>query len=154
MSQASRHPRKTTQTIASYPPLVSASGTVNTAAVRREVRYLTRGPNPAWRWPAAAALTDTFQKVRLQRQWALKALTERAGDEARAAADRAAIETEALATAQRHRFDVTILNFHLTRHSVGSLADTNVAPHLRKVFRRAVEIACERAGASHLQAAE
>ncbi len=145
MSIASRKPRDPARSsAASHPALVcAATGRIDVAAVRREVRSLTRCALP-FRWPAAQALADTFQKVRLQRRWALATIRERADDAARADAARAALEVDAEEAAQRHGDNVSALSFQLARYQFGSLADTDRAPHQRRVYRRAIEIACAR----------
>ena len=107
-----------------------------------------------FRWPAAQALADTFQKVRLQRQWALARIAERAEDAARADAERAALEADAEAAARRHGFNVSALSFQFSRYRFGTLADTDDAPRQRRIYRRAIEIACARASEPDLEAAE
>ena len=156
MSVASRTPRDPALTsAASHPALVcDRTGRIDIAAIRRDVRTRTRSDSCIFRWPAAHALADTFQKVRLQREWALAGIKERTEDAARADAERAALEAEAEAAARRHGFNVGALSFQLSRYRFGSLADTGDAPHLRRVYRRAVEIACARAGRPDLEAAE
>lgn len=153
MSIASRKPRDPARSsTASHPPLVcDQTGQVDFVAVRREVR--TRCRSPVFRWPATEALADTFQKVRLQRGWALTRIRERADDAARMEAARAALEAEADAAARRHGDNVSALSFQFARYRFGSLADTDRAPHQRRVYRRAIEIACARVGES-LAAAE
>lgn len=152
MSLASRLPRPVSAGAASYPALIIASGAVDIAKVRREVRSRTRCASP-FRWPAAAALADTFQKVRLQRAWAAKVAAEDAAIAERLAVEAAEIDAEAQAAIARHG-SVGSLVYHLGRYEHGSLSLNHEAPHYRRVFRRAVEIACERAAASHLVAAE
>ena len=156
MSIASRQPRDTARSsAASHPVMVCGeTGQIDVAAIRREVRARTRCAAPIFRWPAAPALADTFQKVRLQRQWALARIEERAEDAARAEVERAALEADADAAARRHGFNVSALSFQFSRYQFGSLADTDDAPHLRRVYRRAVEIACARASEPDLEAAE
>ena len=155
MSIASRQPRDPARSsVASHPMLVcDESGRVDLAAVRREVRSRTRCA-PPFCWPAAQALADTFQKVRLQRRWALARIKERAEDAARADAERAALETEAELATRRHGDSVSALAFQLSRYQFGTLADTEPAPRQRRVYRRAIEIACARAAGTSLQAAE
>lgn len=156
MSIASRQPRDPANTsAASHPVLVcDQTGRIDLAAVRREVRSRTRCPSAIFRWPAAAALADTFQKARLQRRWALARIAERAEDAARAQAERAALEQQAEAAAQRHGHSVSALSFQYTRYQFGSLADTDGAPQQRRIYRRAIEIACARASEPSLAAAE
>ena len=155
MSIASRNPRDPARSnTASHPVLVCGkTGRIDVAAIRREVRARTRCAS-IFRWPAAQALADTFQKVRLQRRWALAGIEERAEDAARADAERAALEAEADAAARRHDFDVSALSFQFSRYQFGSLADTDDASRQRRVYRRAIEIACARASEGDLEAAE
>lgn len=153
MSVASRQPRDPAS-MASHPVLVCGrTGRADLAVIRQEVRSRTRCALP-FRWPAAQALADTFQKVRLQRRWALAKIAERAEDAARAEAERAALETEADGAARQHGDNVSALSFQLSRYRFGTLADTARAPHLRRVYRRAIEIACARASEPGLQAVE
>ena len=156
MSIASRKPRDPARSsVASHPVLVcDMTGRIDLAAVRREVRSRTRCAALVFRWPAALALADTFQKVRLQRRWALARIKERAEDAARAQAERAALDTEAEEAARRHRHNVSALSFQLARYQFGTLADTARAPHQRRVYRRAIEIACAHASEPSLAAAE
>jgi hypothetical protein len=155
MSIASRQPRDPARcSVASHPILVcDTSGRVDRAAVRREVRSRTRCALP-FRWPVAQALADTFQKVRLQRRWALARIKERVEDTARANAERAALDTEAEEAARRHGDNVSALAFQLSRYQFGTLADTEPAPRQRRIYRRAIEIVCARTGGQALQAAE
>jgi len=127
MSIASRQPRDPARSsVASHPMLVcDESGRVDLAAVRREVRSRTRCA-PPFCWPAAQALADTFQKVRLQRRWALARIKERAEDAARADAERAALETEAELATRRHGDSVSALAFQLSRYQFGTLAVTDL----------------------------
>lgn len=156
MSVASRRPRDPAcHGMASHPVLVCGrTGRVDLAAIRHEVRSRTRCSCVAFRWPVAPALADTFQKVRLQRRWALARIAERAREAARADAERIALEAQAEAAARRHGDDVSALAFQLSRYQFGTLADTEDAPHLRRVYRRAVEIACERTSERSVEAAE
>ena len=156
MSIASRQPRDPARSsVASHPVLVcDKTGRIDLAAVRGEVRSRTRCTSPVFRWPVALALADTFQKVRLQRRWAHARIKERAEDAARAEAERAALDTEAEEAARRHGDNVSALSFQLSRYQFGTLADTARAPHQRRVYRRAIEIACARAGEPGLAAAE
>src|SRR6185295_3121972 len=126
MSIASRKPRDPARSsVASHPVLVcEMTGRIDLAAVRREVRSRTRCAALVFRWPAALALADTFQKVRLQRRWALARIKERAEDAARAQAERAALDTEAEQAARRHGDNVSALTFQLARYQFGTLADT------------------------------
>src|SRR5690348_249162 len=114
MSLASRQPRPVSAGAASHPALVDHSGNLDVATIRHDVRSRTSLPGP-YRWTVSQALADTFQKVRLQRRWALKAAEENAALERDAAARREAFETQALAFAAKHNFDVTALNFQVTR---------------------------------------
>lgn len=156
MSIASRQPRDPTcSSAASYPILVCPeTGRIDLVAIRCDVRTRTRCASAIFCWPAAQALADTFQKVRLQRRWALARIAERAEDAARAQAERAALEADAEAAARRHGYAISALSFQLSRYRFGSLADTDGAPHLRRVYRRAIEIACARASEPDLEAAE
>ena len=156
MSVASRKPRDAARSsTASHPVLVCGeTGQIDLAAIRREVRGRTRCPCALFRWPASQALADTFQKVRLQRRWALAKIAQRTGDAARAEAERAALEAEADAAARRHGFNVSALSFQLSRYRYGTLADTDGAPRQRRIYRRAIEIACARAAEGGLAAAE
>ncbi len=155
MSIAARRPRDPARSAAaSHPVLVcDRTGRIDFAAVRRDVRSRTRCA-PPFRWPAAQALADTFQKVRLQRRWALARIKERTEDAARADAERVALEAQAEAAARRHGDNVSALAFQLSRYQFGTLADTDGAPQLRRVYRRAIEIACARASEPGLAAAE
>ena len=155
MSIASRQPRDPARSsVASHPMLVcDKTGRVDLAAVRREVRSRTRCAAP-FRWPVAQALADAFQKVRLQRRWAFAKIKERVEDAARVAAERAALDTEAEAAARRHGDSVSALAFQLSRYQFGTLADTEPAPRQRRMYRRAIEIACARASGQNLEAAE
>ena len=155
MSIASQQPRDPARSsVASHPMLVcDKTGRVDFAAVRREVRSRTRYASP-FRWPLAQALADAFQKVRLQRRWAFAKIKERAEDVARADAERAALDAEAEEAAQRHGDNVSALAFQLSRYQFGTLADTEPAPRQRRVYRRAIEIACARASGKSLQTAE
>lgn len=60
------------------------------------------------------------------------------------AANAAALEIEALAAAERHDFETDALRFQRDRWSFGSLSRTWRATRQRQVYRRALEIACER----------
>lgn len=155
MSLSSRRPRDPAiHTPASYPVLVDPrTAKVDIAAVRQEIRKRTRAQG-VWRWPVSAALADVFGKVRLQRRWALNAI-ERRKDEAERAAV-AEIAFNAAVDAALLKFtSPSVLRFQLTRYQFGALADTADAPHLRRVYRRALDIAIDRAGAGEvLQAAE
>lgn len=155
MSIASRAPRNLALAgTASHPVLVcDATGRIDRIAVRAEVRSRTRCA-PPFRWTLSQALADTFQKVRLQRRWALARIHERSEDAARKEAERAALDHEADAAARRHGDDVSALSFQLARYQFGTLADTWNAPHQRRVYRRAIEIACARSAADGLEAAE
>jgi hypothetical protein len=155
MSIAARCPRDPAQSsAASHPILVcDETGRIDFAAVRREVRSRTRCALP-FRWPAAQALADTFQKVRLQRRWALARIKERSDDIARANAERTEFEAQAEAAARRHGDNVSALSFQLSRYQFGTLADTDGATRLRRIYRRAIEIACARASERDLEAAE
>jgi hypothetical protein len=156
MSIASRHPRDPARgSTASHPVLVcDKTGRIDFAAVRREVRARSRCASSVFRWPAAQALADTFRKVRLQQRWALAAIKERAEDAARADAERAALEAQAEEAARRHGYDVSALSFQFARYQFGSLADTDDAPDQRRIYRRAIEIACARASGPDREAAE
>ena len=156
MSIASRRPRDPARSsTASHPVLVcDKTGRLDFAAVRAEVRARTRSTSCVFRWPAAQALADTFQKVRLQRHWALAGITERTEDAARAVAERAALEADAEAAARRHAFNASALSFQFSRYQFGTLADTDDAPRQRRIYRRAIEIACARASEPGLETAE
>lgn len=56
-----------------------------------------------------------------------------------------ALEIEALDAAARHDFDTAALRFQRDRWSNGSLANTFRASRQLQVYRRALQIACERA---------
>ena len=156
MSVASRQPHDPVRHgMASHPVLVCGkTGQADLAAIRQEVRARTRCPCAMFRWPAAQALADTFRKVRLQRRWALAKIAERAEDAARANAERIALDAEAEQAAQRHGYSVSALSFQLSRYRFGTLADTDGAARQRRVYRRAIEIACARASEPGLEAAE
>lgn len=141
MSNASRQPF--TSSAASHPVLVDQrTGRVLRAAIRAELAFLTR--RPFMPLPVAVALGKIFQKVRLQRAWALREMERDADVQARVSADRAALEVEALAIAMRHDFDPNTLSHLRNRWAYGSLADTWLAAGMRAKYSRAIEIATAR----------
>lgn len=150
MSLASRTPAHSFP--ASHPVVVDRqTGVVDWSAVRADVRSRTRATG-IWRWEASRALADTFRKVRLQRAWALKAIAENAALARDAAAKREAFEAAALAKAERHDFDVTALTHQVTRWSCSLGARWDALENV-KLYRRARDIAVERAGAGEFLAA-
>jgi hypothetical protein len=154
MSVASRAPLPFPPAACSYhdPVLVDhATGLVDRAALRRELHNRATGA-PAW--PHRELLAYLMQKVRLQRRFALAAIARRAEDKARADQTRAALETQAYEIAARHGFDTAALRFQRDRYQFGTLAGTLRAPHMRALYRRALEIAIERAATAFAQAAE
>ena len=151
MSIASRASLPTPPAACSYgdPVLVEyATGRVDRAALRRELRNRATGPAAL---PRRALLVYLMQKVRLQRR---SAIARRAEDRARADAARDALEAQACAIAARHNFDTAALRFQRDRYQFGTLAGTLRAPQMRTLYRRALEIALERTGAAFAQAAE
>jgi hypothetical protein len=154
MSIASRVPLPTPPAACSYgnPVLVErATGRVDRAALRRELRNRATGPAAL---SYRALLVYLMQKVRRQRRLALAAIARRAEERASADAARDGLEAQACEIAARHSFDTAVLRFQRDRYQFGTLADTLRAPHLRALYRRALEIALERAGTEFAQAAE
>jgi hypothetical protein len=152
MSRASRDlPPISAASPASCPDLIDpATARLDRLRLRAELRYLTRSCG----WQHREALVRLMQKARLQLKWARQEITDRAGETARQAARERALETQAQATAARHGYDVTALTAQLSRWQFGSLSHSFRAPHERAVYRRAVAIACELAGAAYREAAE
>lgn len=138
------------ETRLSFPKLVDDKGNVMVAAIRHEIATRWKG---AGAYPVGWIIATLFAKARIQRAWARKEIAERAEDRARQVVANAAFEAEAERVAAANGYDVSVLNFHYTRHKFGSLADTNHAPHWRRIYARAVEIACDWR-VDHLQAAE
>jgi hypothetical protein len=152
MSRASRDlPPISAASPASSPPLIDeATARIDLSRLRAELRYLTQSCG----WRHRDALVRLMQKARLQHKWARREIADRARDDARSAAREAALETQAQAAAARHAYDVTALTAQLSRWQFGSLSHSFRAPHERAVYRRAVAIACEFAGAAYREAAE
>lgn len=137
MSIASRQPY-TSSVPASWPKLVDAQGRVDRAAIRAELRGRWRGPAA---WPVSHVLATAFQKVRKQRRKVLHEIEETRLIRERVAAAKAALDIEAREIAERCGFDTGHLRFQRDRYSFGSLADTRVAPDMRALYSRALEIA-------------
>jgi hypothetical protein len=152
MSRASRDlPPISATSPASCPALVDgATGRIDRAKLRAALRYLTGHCG----WPHRDALVRLMQKARLQVTWARQDIADRAAEKARLAACEAVLEAQSQAAAARHGHDVTALVTQLSRWQFGSLSHSWRAPHERAVYRRAVAIACARAGDAQREAAE
>lgn len=137
MSLASRTPLSGP---ASFPVLVTRDGQLDRAAIRHQMATRWKGPAA---WSASKVLAELFAKVRLQRKWALARLEENAAIKARIAEEDAALETEAQDIALRCGYDTGHLSFQESRYRFGSLADTNRAPQMRRLYGRALSIAIE-----------
>lgn len=150
MSTAARQPYdRSLSTPASYPIMVDRDGAPARDAVRAEVRALIR-----LGWSAPAALARVFQKVRLQRKWALAAAAAREADAHWREDAEIALRADALIAVQRANRDVSVLTFLLGRYQFGSLAHAYNAGHMRAVYGLALQIAIAHAGADQLIAAE
>lgn len=140
MSTASRQPYQSSVP-ASWPKLVDRStGAIDRAALRAELRSRWQGPCA---WPFSRTLAVTFQKVRLQRRWALEDIEETKAIRERIAAERAALEQQARQIAERCGFDAGHIRFQRDRYSFGSLAENYEAPQMRRLYARALDIALE-----------